>query len=454
MELLEPSPMPRVAATGCPLTRWSARFATVWQRVAGAAHLRRPGGGDTDSALARVAAWRAQPAPEGFPYDEVIAALRHTGKHFAPRELLASLAAARAGLPRDTTPAVRRLDRFLATALDKRDERYDNPSYLALDGLELPAGASPEAAARRDRLVALLIADALRFELLAEAGEAKAPQPEMRPQGRIIEKRCRHGLLVLAPVLARSGTSIAAHADSPIAAARDAVDAVLGGMTADERLMLQLTLLPVSRIHDECLFIRVLQSYEATFAYAAVELAAAAAALGGSDAGTAVAALDGAARVLGESSPLFSLIGTMQPQAFLAFRQYTDGASAIQSRSYKRMESTCRKPDRERIDSSAYLSVPEVRAAVLAGAPTIDAALQAAALPAEQAHAVRDAMDRFASALLRWRRTHHGVAGRMLGERRGTGDTEGSAYLANGMTIPVFAAPRCPLRGGAGFAAD
>lgn len=300
-------------------------------------------------------------------------------------------------------------------------------SHLARDGLELPAGDSPEAAARRDRLVALLVADALRLELLAGAGETTTPQPEMRPEGRIIEKRCRHGLLVLAPVLARSGTSIAAHADDPIAAARDTVDAVLGGATADERLMLQRTLLPVSRVHDECLFICVLQSCEATFAYAAGELAAAAAALGRSDAGAAVSALDGAARALGESSPLFSLIDTMQPQAFLTFRQYTDGASAIQSRSCKRMESTCRTPDRERIDAYACASVPEVRAAVLAGVPTIDGALKAATLRAEQARAARDAMDRFASALLKWRRKHHGVAGRMLGERRGAGDTERSA---------------------------
>ena len=135
----------------------------------------------------------------------------------------------------------------------------------------------------------------------------------------------------------------------------------------------------------------------------------------------------------------------MQPQAFLTFRQFTDGASAIQSRNYKRMESVCRTPDRERIDSPAYLSTPEVRAAVLAGQPTIARALQAATLPADQATAVRAAMDRFAAALLKWRRTHHSVAGRMLGDHRGTGDTEGRAYLAQGMTIPVFA-PRCPLR--------
>jgi tryptophan 2,3-dioxygenase len=68
--------------------------------------------------------------------------------------------------------------------------------------------------------------------------------------------------------------------------------------------MLQLTLLPVSRVHDECLFIRVLQSYETTFACAAVELEAAAAAISRGDGTAAVAALASAARALSESSPL------------------------------------------------------------------------------------------------------------------------------------------------------
>jgi tryptophan 2,3-dioxygenase len=331
---------------------------------------------------------------------------------------------------------------FLATALDKWDHRYDKPSYLALAGLELPAGVPAEAAARRDRLVAPLVADALRFELAAADGHT-ALQPEL-PDARVTEKRCRHALLVLAPVLARRGTSITVAAEDPVAVARGAVDVVLGGATADEERMLQLTLLPVSRVHDECLFIRVLQSYETTFAYAAVELEAAAAAIARGDGTAAVAALAGAAHALSESSPLFSLIATMQPEAFLTFRQFTDGASAIQSRNYKLMESACRTPDRERLDSAAYLSVAEVRAVVRAGRPTIERALQAGTLSEDQATAVRAAMDCFASALLKWRRTHHGVAGRMLGDRRGTGDTEGQAYLAQGMTIPVFT-PSCPL---------
>lgn len=446
MELPHPAAQPQAPSSACPFARLTAWLAAAWKRPLDA-HPRPGGAHATSPAATCVAEWCRHPEPAAFPYDAVTAELRHAGKHFASRDLLASLAAARAAAPQGASEAGRRLTRFLWAALDKWDHRYDNPSYLALDNLELPAGAPAQAAARRERLVSLLIADALRFELDSADGRT-ALQPQLRPDTRITGKRCRHALLVLAPMLARSGTPVFGDAEDLVAAARRAVADVLGDASADEELMLQLTMLPVSRVHDECLFIRVLQSYETTFAYAAVELEASAAAITRGDAAGAVAALDGAARALSESSPLFSLIGTMQPEAFLNFRQFTDGASAIQSRNYKLMESACRTPDRERVDSPAYLSVPEVRAVVLAGRPTIDAALQAGALSSEHEAAVRAAMDRFSSALLKWRRTHHGVAGRMLGDRRGTGDTAGQAYLAQGMTIPVFA-PRCPLRSAA-----
>ena len=46
------------------------------------------------------------------------------------------------------------------------------------------------------------------------------------------------------------------------------------------------------------------------------------------------------------------------------------------------------------------------------------------------------------------RKTHHSIAVRMLGERRGTGDTEGVAYLEQARGIPLFASG-CPFAHGA-----
>jgi len=132
----------------------------------------------------------------------------------------------------------------------------------------------------------------------------------------------------------------------------------------------------------------------------------------------------------------------MQPKSFQTFRQYTEGASAIQSRSYKLVESLCRGPDQDRLDSAAYAAVPELRALVRAGQPTIDDAYRSAVRDGRLVGADRDLITRrmelFAETLLQWRRTHHRIAVRMLGPRPGTGYTEGTPYLAAVRALPVF----------------
>ena len=404
------------------------------------------------TALSEMARWRAGGDPEAFPYDEVVAHLHAVGKHFASSDLLAELDKARAALPDDASP---RLARFLDTALDKLDGRYDNPSYLALEQLGLPgADGSPDrhhAQRQRDRLLVLLIADMLRFELAAVDGRSDH-MPQMRPDLRVVVKRFRHGLRIVRPALERLGLEADFDEADATAAARAVCRIVLDDVTAAERRTLQLTALPVSLVHDEYMFIRALQSYETTFALIAVQLRAAVAALDRGDGAEATAAIEAAARVLGEASPIWSLVGTMQTEAFLTFRQFTDGASAIQSRNYKDIEATARRPDTVRIDSPAYKSVPEVRERVVAGQRNIDEALKAAArsglLGPSRLASVRAAMDRFEAAMFKWRKTHHSLAAHMLGERRGTGGSEGVRYLNEAREIPVFKA-RCPVDHGA-----
>jgi tryptophan 2,3-dioxygenase len=390
-------------------------------------------------------------APEAFPYDEVVAYFNRVGKHFVSPQLLSELDRVRASLPDGPS----RLSRFLHTALDKFDGRYDNPSYLALDQLGLPgADGCPDpghAHRRRDRLLVLLMADMMRFELAAADGRSDL-MPELRPGAKVTAKRCRHGLRAIRPALERLGLDLELDETDPIAEAREVCRAVLGSITEPERRTLQLTALPVSLVHDEYMFIRALQSYETTFALIAVQLAAAATALDRGDGAAATAAIEAAAAVLGEASPLWSLVGTMQTEAFLRFREYTDGASAIQSRNYKLFEATCRRPDQARLDSPAYESVPEVRERVLAGRRNIEDALSAAGLPAGAHASVAAAMERFEAAVFKWRKTHHSLASHMLGDRRGTGDTAGVRYLAEARKIPVFKA-RCPFGHGEPLAA-
>jgi tryptophan 2,3-dioxygenase len=125
----------------------------------------------------------------------------------------------------------------------------------------------------------------------------------------------------------------------------------------------------------------------------------------------------------------------------LAFREYTHGASAIQSRNYKTIESLCRLPNAERISGPGYDAVPEIRNQIASGHMTVEDALHAARLPADAVADVKAAMAEFASAISDWRRMHHNLAVRMLGFRRGTGYTEGVPYLAAARNESVFTCP-------------
>ncbi|WP_433350527.1 tryptophan 2,3-dioxygenase family protein [Micromonospora sp. CA-111912] len=402
--------------------------------------------------------------PDSFPYRPVTAEFHRTGKHFVGKGLLALLDETRAHVAARATGAgpvdagpVRLLRDFLDVALDKWDGRYDYRSYLALRLLGLPCGdgdgdgdggggggaMAERAAARqgRDRLLVHLVADALAFELAAAAGTTEL-LPEQRPGPALVAKRHRLGVRAVSPALSRLGLTVD---DSQPAAAAAALHALAAAdRSAAEERALRLSMLPVYLSHDEYLFIRVLQAYECVFAGLADELRATIDAI---DAGRAVAAAErvGYARdQLASAAPLFSLLASMQPESFRTFRAYTEGASAIQSRSYKLMESLCRTPEGSRLDSAAYRSVPELRDRVRAGGPSVDAALRAAVRDGRLAGADRALVElrmrEFAATVLHWRRTHHRLAVRMLGERPGTGYTEGTPYLAEVRAIPVFTA--------------
>jgi tryptophan 2,3-dioxygenase len=335
-----------------------------------------------------LTAWLFRPYPETFPYAAVVAEFQRVGKHFVDPSMLALLDRARRKLPAGYDPDADYLARFLDFTLDKHDGRYDNPSYIAVDLLPL---------ADLDRLLAILVADMLRHEL--EHGD----------DARLVAKRCRLGLRVL-----QRGDD-----------AREAIAAVEREFNDIEAHRLRrLTALPVSQVGDEYMFIRMLQCYEATFAFIATKLREAIDGAGAS-------AIRAAEQAMLAARPLWSIVATMRPDHFLTFREFTDGASAIQSRNYKLVESLCSRPSDARLESPAYQSVPEVRERVLAGQPALD--------EADHDAAVRAAMDGFESALAHWRNSHYKLAVKMLGERRGTGYTEGVPYLNDVRALPVFA---------------
>lgn len=391
--------------------------------------------------------------PAAFPYEDVVAEFRRIGKHFVPKELLAALDGVRravadpSGLPPlPAAPDQRQLRRFLDCALDKFDGTYNYPSYTGLPLLPLPAGDDPAHATRmHDRLLTLLIGDILRFELAAADGRTELLF-RLRPDERITAKRCRLCLRVLGTRLGMLGITREELSASPIASARRVLAAIEPTITAAERRTLELSMLPVDIVHDEYMFIRVLQSFESTFGLMAVQLGGAIDYLDrterAADMPAPGALLSDCARVLREAGPLFSLLATMGVDSFRLFRQFTEGASAIQSRGYKTMEALCRQPAPGRLDSPAYRNVPDVRAQVLAGFPNLQEAVVRATADGRLSAAARKELDadmaRFADALVQWRTTHYRLAVRMLGEAPGTGYTEGTPYLKAVQHIPVF----------------
>ncbi|WP_039828269.1 hypothetical protein [Nocardia testacea] len=383
--------------------------------------------------------------PATFPYDKVIACYRAVGKHFVPESLLHELHHLRILLRAVRGPATTELRRFLDIALDKWDGTYDYTTYLALPLLPLPdaevidldlSGLS-RAHARRDRLLLLLIADLIAFELDA-AAERTMQLPGLRPSPALIEKRCGLAFRAALPAIRRRRLVNDDRALEP------AHLPGLASLMADDndRRMLSTTMLPVYTFHDEYLFIRVLQSYESTFALMAMYLRAAIFATATNRLATAAACIQWANHALSDSRALFSLVGTMQAAAFHEFRKFTEGASAIQSHNYKIVESLCREPDPARLNSISYESVPEVKHQVQAGHISLEEALFTArrerAVDPGLEHRLVESMAALSAEVQRWRRTHYSLARRMLGERPGSGFTEGTAYLAHAHAIPLF----------------
>ncbi|HEX5404679.1 MAG TPA: hypothetical protein VFX16_20510 [Pseudonocardiaceae bacterium] len=399
---------------------------------------------------AELRTWLHEPDPKKFPYAAVVRHYQLVGKHFVQPELLELLDDVRDQLPSMRGPwqHIQTLAAFLGTALDKPDNRYDYPTYLALSLLQLPTVDDPVeqalfARSRCDRLVAQLIADALAFEIDVTDGTTNL-LPNLRPEPELTVKRCKHALRTIRPALARMSLDGGLTATEPLELARQVCSVVRADMSFSEERALELSVLPVYTAHDEYMFLRVLQTFETTFALLAVQLRAVIAALADREIDRAVHLLARSESALRDAAPLFSMLATMQIESFRTFRQFTEGASAIQSRNYKFVESLCRKPDPDRGDSPAYLSVPDVHERVTAGQDTLDTAYlelcESGDVDEQDRAHVADGMKGFARALLRWRNTHYRLAIRMLGDNTGTGYTEGTPYLDKARNIPVFRA--------------
>jgi tryptophan 2,3-dioxygenase len=350
--------------------------------------------------------------------------VRWVGKHFLAREHLARLAAIR-DWHRGRDPY---LDAFLECILDKHDGRFWNRTYLSLPLLEVilaehdlvPSG-----------LAALLAGDILRYELCA-AHRLTDVSPVGRPESRGLRTRVRHSLRFMTSHLghAASEEMLAGIAHEPEADLTALLLRLPEHPTALASDWLELTVQPVSTVHDEYFFVRVLQSHEMAFTGMNRRVRDAIRALRAGDLVDATRLLEETVAFMDRNASLFRIVATMRYEAFHTFREFTDGASAIQSEQYKRFEGLCGRPPEGRVDSPAYESVPRVRAEVAAGQDTLSDAFRDATGPEDELAAIAVLLRHLEDSHRRWKSTHVTLAGRMLGEARGSGYTSGVDYLS------------------------
>jgi tryptophan 2,3-dioxygenase len=336
---------------------------------------------------------------DGLPIARaVMGEVRRVGKHFLPGELLDRLAGARGLDPH--------LDAFLDCALDKHEHRFHNRTYLALSLVER-IGADLGLTA--DGMATLLVADIVRFEV-----DAALRGAANRPDDRTLQTRLKHCLRFV------TGVDIA----TPERAGPELIDLLPAPPASPWFAM---TVAPVYVLHDEYFFIRALQAHEMVFTVLADDVRAATAAFRAGSFADGIARLDHAIATFRRAALLFRIVATMQPTTFHAFREFTQGASAIQSEQYKRFEIACGRPTPARSASDAFTSVPAVRAS--AGHDDLSQAYLDGGFTSMQIRALDERIAALENAHQRWKAAHHGIAARMLGDAAGSGYTSGVPYL-------------------------
>jgi tryptophan 2,3-dioxygenase len=315
---------------------------------------------------------------------------------------------------------------YLNCVLDKHDDRYRYETYLALPVLK------PLISSRTARLQALLVADAMRFELSALHGWHDQ-MPAARPSLDVVRKRLRKGVRFAEPGQSLGYLLELAERPEEPENARLLLAALPVAPGQDATLRIAASVLPVDVLHDEYLFIRILQAAEATFVTLTRQLRAAIQGVRAPDADRTRAAVVAASQCIAQGGQLFSILATMSADSFRRFRQFTEGASAIQSEHYKRFELLCGVPSAQRLASAAFSNVPPVQNEVRGDLETLTRAYADARsqgwFDAAEWESIDAALDQLEQAHQRWKTTHFRIAAKMLGDAGGSGYTAGVPYL-------------------------
>ncbi|MFD3698859.1 tryptophan 2,3-dioxygenase family protein [Streptomyces sp. NPDC058646] len=332
---------------------------------------------------------------------------------------------------------------FLDCVLDKYEGRFWNRTYLALPVLELLTDDQQDVLSA-DRLSTLLMADVVRFEIGVAAGSSQGAN-HGGPDPETLSTRVRHALRLVVTGLGRSeaGDLPSRLAHTSRSRLEDLVDHLPRPPATDSGRWFDVSVQPVYVVHDEYFFIRVLQTHEMHFAAIAAAVKQVIGALRAGRAEESAELLDHVVSMFERAAMLFRVVATMRAEQFSVFRQYTQGASAIQSEQYKRFESLCGVPPAPRLESAAFASVPAVQVEVEdPGHDTVTRAYLDLRKEGRFGRAEWNRLDAAISRLegghQRWKTAHRGLAARMLGDAHGSGYTDGVPYLTECLGNRLF----------------
>lgn len=199
-----------------------------------------------------------------------------------------------------------------------------------------------------------------------------------------------------------------------------------------------LTALPVSCEHDEYFFIRVLQMSECCYWGALTAVIATIEATKFACLEDAMAHMEQALIFLDLLQPITQVLKTMPPEHFWAFRDATDGSSAIQSRWFHLLHIYLHGLDERKV--SIYAGIPEISDLIHYGKPGF---VSLRSLLRDLANRSTPEFDAFAevasrldASLYTYRCIHLGIVHRFLPPetKQGTGGTSGIPYLRKHLT--------------------
>ncbi|HEX8741834.1 MAG TPA: hypothetical protein VF712_01755 [Thermoleophilaceae bacterium] len=423
-------------AQAVPPSRPAGRTASavlLWHAEAQAG--RRAGAFDPDSWCAR------------FPDAAVLADYHRRGKQFVPPATLDLLDRVQPDLPpAGAGDAATVLAAFFDMALDKRRGRFDYHSYIGTELVGRGRTGDPRGfehvLERQTSAVLLYLADLLGFEARTFLGE-EVRFGERVPRPALVARRLRHTLEAMSHFGAELPPTLGAGVRACLA--RHRIDAqtlrALSDFAAERRAatdarsrrLCDLTMLPVSAVHDEYVFLRVLQLFEMVFEILVTGMRSCVDHAAGAPDRIPAFMLQ-MADLLRRSIGFFRILHTMPSENFAAFRVHTEGASAIQSERFKYFELLTAHPPRARVDSPAYTSVPRLATRYRDGLRNLEDALRGREI-SDSSRAAMTALDR---EYARWKRIHYATALKMIGDRSGTGGTPGIPYLAAAVDARLF----------------